>query len=105
MSVRFRLVNMFERSVSRPLPTRVPEVEHAVRLAADEARAEHDVGLALEDRLHQPRVLARVVFEVGVLDDDHVAGRRGESRAQRGAFALILLMQDYPVDLCPPSGH
>ena len=39
------------------------------------------VGPALEDRLDQPRVLGRVVLQVGVLDDDDVAGRVLEARA------------------------
>ena len=37
---------------------------------ADEARAVDDVGLALDDRLDELRILLGVVFEIGVLDDD-----------------------------------
>ena len=57
---------------------------------ADEARAVHHVGLVFEDRLEQPRILGRVVFEVGVLHDDHVAGRAAEALTQRGALALVV---------------
>ena len=37
-------------------------------------------------------VLARVVLQVGVLDDHEIAGRGRESRAQRRALALVLLV-------------
>jgi hypothetical protein len=62
--------------------------------ATDEARAEDHVGLALKDRLQEHRVLPRVVLEVGVLDEDDVAGGRGEPRAQRGALALVPFVED-----------
>ena len=42
---------------------------------ADEARAVHHVGAALDDRLEQARVLGGVVFQVGVLDEDDVAAK------------------------------
>ena len=50
---------------------------------AEESRAVDDVGLALENRLQQERVFARVVFEIGVLDDDEVARSIHECRARR----------------------
>ena len=62
---------------------RVPEVEDAASAAAQEARAVHDVGVALGDRGEQLEVLHRVVFEVGVLHDHDVAGRVAESRPRR----------------------
>ena len=40
-------------SGQQPVADGVPEVEHAVRLAGQEARAEDDVGLAVEDRAEQ----------------------------------------------------
>ena len=58
-------------------------------LGAEEARAEDDVGLALEDRAQQQRVLARVVLEVGVLDDHDVAGGLAEAAGHRRALALV----------------
>ena len=45
---------MFDSERQELVGQRVPEVEHAVRLA-DEPRAEDDVGLALDDRLDQLR--------------------------------------------------
>ena len=85
MSVRFRLVNMFDSSVSTLLATECQKYSTRWRVA-DEARAEHHVGPVFEDRLDQPRILGRVVFQVGVLHEDHVAG--GVAEALRRAAPL-----------------
>jgi len=61
---------------------RVPEVEHAVRPAADEARAEHDVGAAADDGLEQADIIVGVVLEVRVLHEDDVARGPREPVAQ-----------------------
>ena len=39
-------------------------------------------------------ILRRVVFQVGVLDDDDLAGGVLEPGAQRGALALVHLVED-----------
>ena len=52
-----------------------------------------DVGDAVDDRLDEARDVLRVVLEVGVLDDDDVAGREREARAQRRALAHVLGLQ------------
>src|SRR5262249_12608046 len=57
--------------------------------AANEARSENDVGAAVSDGRQHLHVLVRVVFQVGVLHDDHVTGGLREPRPQRGALALI----------------
>ena len=85
---------MFDSSVSSAVADRVPEVQHPVRPAAEEARAEHDVGVARLERLEQHAVLARVVLEVGVLDDDVLAGGGGEAAAQRRPLAAVALVAD-----------
>ena len=59
----------------------MPEVEHAVGVAALEARAEHNVGLSFEYGLKEFRIFLRIVFEVCVLNDDEVARRRRKSSA------------------------
>ena len=71
----------------------VPEEQHAPR-AAREARAVDHVGVALEDGRDQARVLARVVLEIGVLDDGDVAGHVRDRRPHRGALALVALVPD-----------
>src|SRR5262249_49795470 len=73
---------------------RVPEVEHAMRLA-DEPRAVDDVRVVLDDRLDELGILGRVVLEVGVLDDDDLAGGLAEPGAQRGALSLVAVVEDY----------
>ena len=62
-----------------PVADRMPEIEDAMAARRPEkARAVDHVGLALENRLEQQRVLARVVFEIGVLDDHaHRRSTRG----------------------------
>jgi len=76
----------------------VPEIDDAVCIAAGEAGAKDDVGLAALDRREQLRVFVGVVFEIGVLHDDHVAGRQGKTGAQRRAFALVDIVVDNSVD-------
>ena len=67
-------------------------------VVADEARAEDDVGAAVEDGLDEPRILGGVVFPVGILNDDDVAGAVLEAGAQGGALARVLrLLQDADV--------
>jgi len=76
----------------------VPEVDDAVGFAAGEAGAEDDVGAAVEDGFEEFGVFVGVVFEVGVLDDDGVAGGGGEAGAEGGAFALVDVVVDDLVD-------
>src|SRR5262245_60145655 len=66
----------------------MPEVEHAMALA-DEARAVDDVGAALDDRLQESWILRGIVFEIGVLHDDGVAGGMREAAAEGSALALV----------------
>ena len=89
MSDRFKFVNMFDKQRQKPIAGRVPEIEHAVAVA-DEAAAEHDVGLVFDDRLDQLRVFAGIVFQVGVLNHDHVAARVREAGLERRALCLGL---------------
>ena len=91
MSVRFRLVHMLESRVSSRFAT-VCQKKRTRRGLPGEARAEDDVGVAVEDRLEQLRVLARIVLEVGVLDEGDVAGDVRHGRAHGGALALVALV-------------
>ena len=56
-------------------------------MAAEEARAVDDVGLALADELDELRIFLRRVLEIGVLNDHEVAGDGGEAAPQRRALA------------------
>jgi hypothetical protein len=61
-------------------------------LAAAKARSEHDVGFARQDGLEQPRKLAGVILQVGILDDDVITRGLGKPGAECGPFALILVV-------------
>ena len=71
----------------------MPEVEDPVGLA-DEPRSVDDVGLALQDGRWSAGIVLRVVFEVGVLDDDDLAGGVAEAGANRGSLAGVSLVED-----------
>ncbi len=62
-------------------------------MPAEESRAVDDVGAPFDDQLDELRELFRRVLEVGVLDDDDVAGDRGEPAPERRPLALIPLLQ------------
>ena len=57
MSVRCSFVNTFDFVVRKRVADGVPVVEHPVRVTAEEPRAIHDVGVAVEQRLEHGRVL------------------------------------------------
>ena len=71
---------------------RVPEVEHAVLVRADEAGAEDGVCLAAENGLEQRGVVCGIVFEVGVLDEHDVRRGFADAGSQGGTFSLIALV-------------
>ena len=72
----------------------VPEVDDAVGVSARETGAEDDIGLAVDDGFEEARVFVGVVFEVGVLDDDSVAGGGSDAGAERGTFTLVDVVVD-----------
>ena len=79
-----------------PVAQRMTEVEHATAIGGRKPRAVDDVGVVLEEGPHETRVVARVVLEIGVLEDDQVAGRLGDAAAHRRALALIVRLLDQP---------
>ena len=60
-----------------------------MRPAAHEARTKNRVGIPCQDRFEQDRIFVWIVFEIGVLNDNDLAGGGGESGAQGRAFPLI----------------
>src|SRR4029077_18096169 len=70
-----------------------PEIVNALR-ASEKARTEDDVGAAVEDGLEQLGGVARVVFEIGVLDEDDFAGGFGEAATEGSALALVLRLKE-----------
>lgn len=71
----------------------VPVVDDAVGAAAEEAGAVDDIGAAFEDGLEESGVVVGVVFEVGILDEDDIAGGFGEAGVEGGAFALVVVVE------------
>jgi hypothetical protein len=70
----------------------MPEIVNALG-AAEKARAENHVSATIEERFEKFAVVAGIVFEVGVLNENNVAGDFGETAAECGAFALILRLK------------
>ena len=67
----------------------MPEVQHAALAHNHEARAIDDVGISLDQRFQQVRVLARIVLEVGVLDEAELAARLFDGVANSRALSLV----------------
>ena len=82
-----------------PVADLVPVEERAPGLAAREARAEDRVRGVLDEDLHDPEQVARVVLEVRVVDDGDLALRVREGGPHRGALpAVPLVLEEHPVD-------
>ena len=58
-----------------------------------EAIAEHYVGKTLQNWLQEPWIVAGVIFEIRVLNEDNVSSGVLKPGAQSCAFALIAFMQ------------
>ena len=65
---------------------------------AEKAGAEHGVGVARQDGAQQRRNLHRIVFEVGILHDDHVARGGLDRGADRRALAAVDRVAPHLVD-------
>ena len=81
------------------VPDAVPVEHHAARIPF-EPRSEHHLGMSVEDRLDQLRILFRVVFEVGILDENDVPAGFLDAATDRGAFSLVDRLENVP-DLRP----
>jgi len=87
---------MLEKVVKRLLPPSASNTTRdAPRRPETATQTPHPPCRTISDE--QPVIFRRVVFQVGVLDHHDGCGRPGEPRAQRRAFALVLLM--------PHQGH
>src|SRR5438309_2264092 len=71
------------------------EIKRSMRPAV-ETGSVHNVGhLPLYDEWKHARPVVRVVFEVGVLDDDDITGRARQAGSNRGAFASVALVKQH----------
>ena len=78
-----------EESVSHHMP----EVNHPMRSAAQEPGAKHNIGTILQNRCKKDGVFIRVILQVRVLNDDHVACSCLETGAQSCSLTKIALLQ------------
>jgi hypothetical protein len=72
----------------------VPEIKNAVGSSTEEARSVNGVGLALEERAQQQRIVGGIVFEVGVLNEDEVPGGFLDAAAESSAFADVARLKE-----------
>ena len=87
----------YRRLVSDVSARLATSVNHgASGLPVEEPRAVDDVRFAVEHRLDQRRELRRIELEVGVLDRDDVAARRGEPKPNGVPFSAIPIGVDDP---------
>ena len=75
---------------------RVPKKEHPVRAAAGETSAVDHIGQPFFNRLDQRRIILRIIFEIGILNQHDFPGHMAERGFQRRALALILLAGKKP---------
>src|SRR5437879_4486856 len=61
---------------------------------ADKTGSVDHVGLVVEDRLDEARILRGIVLQIGILDEHDIAPGLPEARAQGGALALIERLVD-----------
>src|SRR5947209_5719172 len=85
VEVREHVAEAREEAVAQ----RVPEVEHAMRLAAHEAAAEDHIRAILRDRQDQLDVIVRVIFQIGILHENDIAGSEFEAVAQSRPFSFV----------------
>src|SRR6266478_4974650 len=71
----------------------MPKIKHPMAFA-DKSRAVDHVRSILDDRLNEPRILGRGVFQIGVLDDDHVSGGMSESLPEGRPFTAIMFVKE-----------
>ena len=72
----------------------MPEIKHAVGVPAGKAGTINHIGAMIFHRREQPWIIPRIIFEVGVLHQHDVTGRRSKTGPQRRALPSISIMQD-----------
>ena len=72
----------------------VPEVEHPAFAGDHEARAIDGVSFPLQQRRQQASVFARIVFQIGILNDGELAGGVLDGGTDGGALTLIAGLPD-----------
>ena len=61
---------------------------------AEKSRPKHDISLSRDDRLDQPGIFVRAIFEVGILKQRDRPPRVRNSGSERRPFARVPLLQN-----------
>src|SRR5215467_9319894 len=61
--------------------------------APQKARAEDDIGFPLNERFKKNAVFGWIIFKIGILNHEEIAGRFLDTTAQRCAFAHVLRLE------------
>src|SRR5262249_9975057 len=91
VQVRHHVRQRRERLVTQVMP----EEEDPVR-TTDEAGSIYDVGLVRQYRLDQNGILIRIIFKVGILDNDDVSRDGFKAGPQRSSFPHIARLKNDP---------
>ena len=79
----------------------MPKVQNLPFLA-DKTGTEHRIGIPLQNRFDQPRVIPGIIFQIGILEDRQIAGHFRNRPANRRAFALVFpLLNDFQFRVPP----
>ena len=80
----------------------MPEVDHPMRSATQEPGTKHNIGTIFQNRCKKDGILARVILQVGVLNDDYVTRSCLETSKQSCSLPEIAFLQHEFVN---PSGR
>ncbi len=96
----------------------MPEEKDSPGFTPDKARPVHHVGLPIQDRREQFWILPRIIFQIGVLDQDDISPGLRNAGEKRRPLALIpglkqdfavspirLLREDFPRAVCRTVIH
>src|SRR5258706_2228707 len=72
----------------------MPEIQDAMRRAAQEARAKNYVCLALDQRLEHERILRRIVLQIGILNNDEVSRGFLNAATKRCSLAHVMRLKN-----------
>ncbi len=87
-------MRQFESRVRNELPTECQKYRTRCGAAAHEARAENYIGFALHEGIEHVRIFGRIVFEIGVLNNDEVASCLLDPAAQSRPFAHVVGLEE-----------
>lgn len=67
----------------------MPEKEYPMRLASHKSGSVYHIGKSIFHRLQKQIIFLRIIFQIGILDDEILSRRLMDTRMQRSSFAFI----------------